>query len=151
MTTAQFSEDGLGRIERHFGEYILSGKIAGCSMILWSGGEECFTSFQGVQDLENPYPVNRETIFRIYSMTKPVASVALMIPDCRLAFWASSFGAAFRRTRRMERQHGRHRVRRTHGRGVPPPHRRTAGAPSRDTGWEPAHQKSGPKPAWRRC
>ncbi|MGB0553831.1 MAG: serine hydrolase domain-containing protein [Alphaproteobacteria bacterium] len=79
MTTAQFSEDGLGRIERHFGEYISSGKIAGCSMILWSGGEERFTSFQGVQDLENPAPVNRETIFRIYSMTKPVASVALMM------------------------------------------------------------------------
>lgn len=48
-------------------------------MILWSGGEECFTSFQGVQDIENLSPMNRETIFRIYSMTKPVASVALMM------------------------------------------------------------------------
>jgi len=48
-------------------------------MILWSGGAERFTSFQGVQDLENSSPVSRETIFRIYSMTKPVASVALMM------------------------------------------------------------------------
>ena len=79
MNSARFDDFGLRRIENHFDGYVTDGKIAGCSMLLWSGGEERFTMFQGVQDLESGRPVSRETIFRIYSMTKPVASVALMM------------------------------------------------------------------------
>ncbi len=79
MAAAQFNQTGLARIERYFEDYVAAGKIAGCSMVLWSGGEERFTLFRGVQDLKSARPVSRETIFRVYSMTKPVASVALMM------------------------------------------------------------------------
>lgn len=79
MSGTEFDCEGLARIERHFADYVAARKLAGCSMVLWSGGAEPFTTFQGVQDLESARPVTRETIFRIYSMTKPVASVALMM------------------------------------------------------------------------
>ncbi len=79
MAAARFNQTGLARIERYFEDYVAAGKIAGCSMVLWSGGEERFTLFRGVQDLKSARPVSRETIFRVYSMTKPVASVALMM------------------------------------------------------------------------
>lgn len=79
MAAARFEEEGLARLRRYCSGYIDDRKIAGCSMILWSGGEERFTTFQGVQDIESQRPVARDTIFRIYSMTKPVASIALMM------------------------------------------------------------------------
>ena len=72
-------ESGRIRIERYIEDYIDSGKIAGCSMIVWRGGDELYTAFKGVQDLETLRPIARDTIFRVYSMTKPVASVALMM------------------------------------------------------------------------
>ena len=79
MNNANFSNDGLQKIDRHFDDYISARKIAGCSLLLWQQGAERHTMFKGVQDLESDTPVSRDTIFRIYSMTKPVASVALMM------------------------------------------------------------------------
>ena len=79
MAKVEFTPDGLAAIERYCRDYVERGDIAGCSMLLWQGGAERFTLFQGVQDLDSGRPVVRDTIFRIYSMTKPVASVALMM------------------------------------------------------------------------
>ena len=79
MAVTRISESGRIRIERYIEDYIDSGKIAGCSMIVWRGGDELYTTFKGVQDLETRRPIARDTIFRVYSMTKPVASVALMM------------------------------------------------------------------------
>ena len=79
MAVTRISESGRIRIERYIEDYIDSGKIAGCSMIVWRGGDELYTAFKGVQDLETRRPIARDTIFRVYSMTKPGASVALMM------------------------------------------------------------------------
>lgn len=79
MAGIHVSASGRARIERYFDDHVDSGKIAGCSMIMWSAEEELYTAFKGVQDLETRRPVARDTIFRVYSMTKPVASVALMM------------------------------------------------------------------------
>ncbi len=73
------SNDNLRQIDLYFNDYISEKKIAGCSLLLWQCGAERYTMFKGVQDLESGTPVSRDTIFRIYSMTKPVASVALMM------------------------------------------------------------------------
>lgn len=37
-----------------------------------------FFNTWGYQDMENERPISRDTIFRIYSMTKPITSVAVM-------------------------------------------------------------------------
>ena len=79
MNNANFSNDGLQKIDRHFDDYISARKIAGCSLLLWQQGAERHTMFKGVQDLESDTPVSRDTIFRIYSMTKPVTVLSALI------------------------------------------------------------------------
>ena len=63
MNNANFSNDGLQKIDRHFDDYISARKIAGCSLLLWQQGAERHTMFKGVQDLESDTPVSRDTIF----------------------------------------------------------------------------------------
>ena len=41
-------------------------------------GEVCYLDVAGMRDVERGTPMTAETIFRIYSMTKPITSVALM-------------------------------------------------------------------------
>ena len=79
MKHTKFSNNSLRQIDQYFDDYISAQKIAGCSLLLWQSEAERYTMFKGVQDLESGTPVSRDTIFRIYSMTKPVASVALMM------------------------------------------------------------------------
>jgi len=58
-----------------------SGQLAGAATLVWKNGEaqtKCF----GWRDIERRLPVERDTIFRIASMTKPITSVAaLMLVD----------------------------------------------------------------------
>jgi CubicO group peptidase (beta-lactamase class C family) len=71
-----------GRLER-IGEhlersYIEPGKLAGCQVMVARRGQVTyFRSFGGLE-LERTRPVVPDTIWRIYSMTKPITSVALM-------------------------------------------------------------------------
>jgi CubicO group peptidase (beta-lactamase class C family) len=69
----------LGRIDEHFRtRYIEPGKIAGCQVAVYRHGSLAHFSSHGYADRENQVPVAEDTIWRIYSMTKPVTSVALM-------------------------------------------------------------------------
>ena len=77
---AGLSADRLERITTHLQDnYITSGKIKGCQvMVARHGAPAYFRSF-GEMDAERGKPVEDDTIFRIYSMTKPITSVALMM------------------------------------------------------------------------
>lgn len=71
-----------GRLERigaHLERaYIEPRKLAGCQVLVARGAEVAyFRSFGGL-DLERTRPVQQDTIWRIFSMTKPITSVALM-------------------------------------------------------------------------
>ena len=55
-----------------------TGKIPGCSALVFKDGKEVFFNTWGYQDAENEIPMSRDTLFRIYSMTKPITSVAAM-------------------------------------------------------------------------
>ncbi len=59
--------------------YIDSGKLAGALTLVARGGEIEYLETCGRRDLENNLPVTEDTIFRIYSMTKPLTSVAIMM------------------------------------------------------------------------
>src|SRR5579872_201854 len=58
-----------------------SGQLAGAATLVWKNGAARTTCF-GWRDIERKLPVERDTIFRIASMTKPITSVAaLMLVD----------------------------------------------------------------------
>jgi CubicO group peptidase (beta-lactamase class C family) len=76
---AGMSETRLERITEHFeGQYVTPGKLAGCQITVVRGGHVAYHRSLGLRDRENALPMTEDTIFRIYSMTKPIASVALM-------------------------------------------------------------------------
>jgi len=76
---AGFDERRLERITEHFEHrYVSSGKIAGCQITVARGDHVAFHRGLGLMDRERGKPVADDTIWRIYSMTKPITSVALM-------------------------------------------------------------------------
>ena len=84
------SIDALQRLDRHLLErYIEPQKIAGCLTLISRRGEIAHLSALGMMDRERGEPMAVDTIFRIYSMTKPITSVALMMLFERGAFQLS--------------------------------------------------------------
>ena len=76
---AGFDEARLDRITGHLEKhYIEPGKIAGCQVAVARHGHLAYHASLGMRDLERGLPMADDTIFRIYSMTKPITSVALM-------------------------------------------------------------------------
>jgi CubicO group peptidase (beta-lactamase class C family) len=59
--------------------YIDEGKIAGIGTLVIHHGEVIHSECYGMLDLEAGKPVQPDSIFRIYSLTKPITSVALMM------------------------------------------------------------------------
>ena len=76
---AGMDEGRLERITSHFeSTYVDTQKIAGCQITVVRGGHVAYHRSLGLMDREQQTPMADDTIFRIYSMTKPIASVALM-------------------------------------------------------------------------
>jgi CubicO group peptidase (beta-lactamase class C family) len=76
---AGFSGRRLARITDHLNRhYIDPGKIAGCQTLVVRNGQPAYYSALGCMDVERNKPMGDDTIFRIYSMTKPITSIALM-------------------------------------------------------------------------
>jgi CubicO group peptidase (beta-lactamase class C family) len=76
---AGMSAERLERITEHFAtRYVGTGKIAGCQIAVVRGGHVAYYRSLGLMDRERERPMADDTIFRIFSMTKPIASVALM-------------------------------------------------------------------------
>ena len=59
--------------------YVESGKLAGTAGLVWQGGREVFWEAYGMAEIESGRKMARDTVFRIYSMTKPITSLALMM------------------------------------------------------------------------
>jgi CubicO group peptidase (beta-lactamase class C family) len=55
------------------------GELAGVVTLMARGGKLVHVHVAGVQDVESGAPMERDSIFRIYSMTKPITGVALMM------------------------------------------------------------------------
>jgi len=74
-----FDPDRLARIEHHFGAYVDDGRLAGWLAVVTRHGQVAYVSARGHRDREAAVPVERDTLWRIYSMTKPITSVAAMM------------------------------------------------------------------------
>jgi len=73
------SKDKLNAMEDFFKDkYIQKGKLAGIQTLVARRGKVIHFESSGLRDVENNKKIEKDTIFRIYSMTKPITSVALM-------------------------------------------------------------------------
>jgi CubicO group peptidase (beta-lactamase class C family) len=76
---AGFDAGRLARIEEHLRtRYVEPGKIAGCQVLVFRRGHVALSSSIGSMDLERSKRVYDDTIWRLYSMTKPITGVALL-------------------------------------------------------------------------
>ncbi|HYZ92445.1 MAG TPA: serine hydrolase domain-containing protein [Actinomycetota bacterium] len=73
-----FDSERLERVADLCHWYVDEGKLPGTSVIVARRGEIVFRDVYGMADIESGRKLEDDTIFRIYSMTKPIASIALM-------------------------------------------------------------------------
>jgi CubicO group peptidase (beta-lactamase class C family) len=76
---AGFSASRLSRIGALMQDYVDQNKLAGLVTMVARRGKVVHLERCGLMDLEAQKPMQIDTIFRIYSMTKPITSVALMM------------------------------------------------------------------------
>lgn len=69
----------LERIDAHLARYVDAGKLPGTSVLVARHGKVAHLGVHGLRDVEAGLPYDLDTIVRIYSMTKPVTSVAIMM------------------------------------------------------------------------
>jgi CubicO group peptidase (beta-lactamase class C family) len=78
--SAGMSKTGFDRLEDHLKRrYIDAGRLPGTQVLVYRRGKIVHHAVQGFADLERKAPVKHDTIYRIYSMTKPITSVAFMM------------------------------------------------------------------------
>ncbi len=73
------STAGLKELQNTFRALVDEAKLAGVTTRVARHGKIAHFDAYGVQDLESKRPVTKDTIFRIASMTKPIAGVAMMM------------------------------------------------------------------------
>ena len=77
--TKGFDRHRLERINAWMDRYVDERKFAGSSVLIARGGEEVWFNATGERSVEAALPFERDTMVRLYSMTKPVTSVAIMM------------------------------------------------------------------------
>ena len=75
----KISQEKLDQIIQHFDAYVAEGKIAGYTSLVAQDGEIIQFKARGKLDIVKDSDMRKDAIFRIYSMTKPVTGVALMM------------------------------------------------------------------------
>jgi CubicO group peptidase (beta-lactamase class C family) len=74
-----FDPDRLRRVDAHFARYVDDGRLPGWLLAVSRHGRLAHVSYRGMRDMEAGLPVTPDTLWRLYSMTKPVTSVAAMM------------------------------------------------------------------------
>jgi CubicO group peptidase (beta-lactamase class C family) len=76
---AGFDASRLASIDDHLRtRYVEPGKIAGCQVVVSRRGQVAHASVLGHADREREVPIADDTVYRIFSMTKPITGVALL-------------------------------------------------------------------------
>jgi CubicO group peptidase (beta-lactamase class C family) len=76
---AGFASDRLNRITQFFQSEVDKGAIPGAVLVVARNGKIVYRQAIGYQDREKKIPMKVDSVFRIFSMTKPVTSVAVMM------------------------------------------------------------------------
>jgi CubicO group peptidase (beta-lactamase class C family) len=78
-TDLGFDPARLTRIAGRLDQYLATNLFAGYSVAVGRAGKVAYVHHSGMRDKENALPMNNDTVFRIYSMTKPITAVAAMM------------------------------------------------------------------------
>src|SRR5579864_2918805 len=79
IAAREFSPARLARVGDYLGNEIASSKIPGAVILIQQHGKPVYVQSFGVRDIVTRAPMTADTIFRIYSMSKPITSVAAMM------------------------------------------------------------------------
>jgi len=74
-----FSAEGLAALRQEMRSLVDDGRLAGVATLVARHGQVVHYDAYGVRDLDSRAPVEKDTIFRIASMTKPIVGVAMMM------------------------------------------------------------------------
>ena len=77
--TTGFSQEGLARVGDYMRDEVSTGRIPGAGLLIQQHGQPVFFQSLGVRDVDTKRPMTADTIFRLYSMSKAVTSVAAMM------------------------------------------------------------------------
>lgn len=76
---AAFSAQGIAALETRMAEYVADGQVKGIATRLVKDGEIISDLQAGIRREADQAPIEEDTIYRIYSMSKPVTGVALLM------------------------------------------------------------------------
>ncbi|MFM8531531.1 MAG: serine hydrolase domain-containing protein [Ilumatobacteraceae bacterium] len=71
--------DRLARLDAHVARYVDDGRLSGWQMVVTRDGKLAHAARCGLADREAGRPVADDTVWRIYSMTKPITAVAALM------------------------------------------------------------------------
>lgn len=74
-----FDSERLGKLDAYMADVVAQGRVAGMTTLVARHGKVVSFKTYGKKSLETGQPMTEDTIFRIYSMTKPITGVAMMI------------------------------------------------------------------------
>jgi len=75
----RFSPEGLARVSDYVRNEIATGKIPGAILLLQQHGKPVYSENFGVRDVATEFSMSADTIFRLYSMSKPITTVVAMM------------------------------------------------------------------------
>ncbi|WP_454367830.1 serine hydrolase domain-containing protein [Streptomyces ambofaciens] len=75
---AGLDPEALDRLDLHFARQVDEGRLPGFLVAVARGGRVAHLTAHGLRDVAAGLPVTADTLWRIYSMTKPVTSVAVL-------------------------------------------------------------------------
>ena len=76
---AHFNLQKLARLSDYLRDQIANGKIPGAIVLIQQHGKPVYHEFFGVKDVASNLPMTDQTIFRLFSMTKAITSVAAIM------------------------------------------------------------------------
>jgi CubicO group peptidase (beta-lactamase class C family) len=99
ISASTFNPDILAKAPEVLAGVIGAGDLSGAVTLIWRKGEVVQLTCQGKRDLETGAPMERDTLFRIASMTKPITTVAalMLVEEGKLSLddpitrWAPEF------------------------------------------------------------
>ncbi|WP_431203987.1 serine hydrolase domain-containing protein [Bradyrhizobium betae] len=74
-----FTPEGLAKVSDYIRNEVATGKIPGAIMLLQQHGRPVYSENFGVRDVATEISMSADTIFRLYSMSKPITSVVAMM------------------------------------------------------------------------
>jgi CubicO group peptidase (beta-lactamase class C family) len=74
-----FDAQRLAKLDSYMAKAVADGRVSGMITLLARHGQIVSEKIYGARRLEGNLPMTRDTIFRLYSMTKPITGVAMMI------------------------------------------------------------------------